>query len=193
MYRHTRRRAHTCTNARTCTDVHTDVHSFSSLESCVPHAPLSLKCSSVHFLSIWTFCYVVTVQLPADLLTSFGTFFSPSSPRSCSRSLIAYSCHVSLRNHLSVSLCLSLHWHFKSNSAPLFFKGKMCLIWGLYDFSSRLDPGYTPLIRIGNKWCCVLLRLSHPEVYCVHLVLLGGSNFGRSIKVVSGFSSDMAF
>ena len=176
-----------------CVHMHRRAHSFSSLESCMRHASLSLKYSSVHFLSIWAFFYVVTVQLPADLLTSFGTLFSPSSPGARSRSLIAYSCHVSLRNHLSVSLCLSLHWHFKSNSAPLFFKGKMCLVWGLYDISSWLDPGYTPLIRIGNKWCCVLLRLSRPEVYRIRLVLLSGSNFGRSVKVVSDFSSDMAF
>ena len=185
MYVHT----HTHAGAH----MHRRAHSFSSLKSCMHHAPLSLKYSSVHFLSIWTFSYVVTVQLSADLLTSFGTFFSPSSPGSRSRSLIAYSCHVSLRNHLSVSLCLSLHWHFKNNSAPLFFKGKMYLIWGLYDISSWLDSGYTPLIRIGKKWCCVLLRLSHPEVYRVHLVLLGGSNFGCSVKVVSSFSSDTAF
>lgn len=139
--------AHACTHthARRHTHMHADMHTHkhrhrhahisSSLKSCMRHAPLSLKYSSVHFLSIWTFSYAVTVQLPTDLRTSCGTFFSPFCPGSHSRLLIACSCHVSLRNHLSVSLCLSLHWHFKNNSAPLFFKGKMYLIWGLYDIS----------------------------------------------------------
>lgn len=144
-------------------------------------------CSTVINLSTFN-VYIILCNLPLyanfvnNPMMSF-IILSPFLYRIQSRIRYAFNCHVSL---ISFNLWTFPQFFFvfydtdifeEYSSLPPFFPfNRWCLSWGLFDVSSWLDSSDAFSAEILQRWCWVLLRVSHLEIHFVYLHLTGYVN-----------------